>query len=571
MNKCSRDVFLAAVGLMLSRQLSVHADPAYTLVDLGALMPGAGVSMATGINDAGQVILNGHNGTSSSAWVWSASGGLVSLTNPNGGDYFATAVNQNGLVAGYVGAGSSQRAVRWTTADQFDLLSTQYTYANTIDSYGRVLGQSGSFAFRWDPATGAFENLSALSGDTQSIAHAVSAAGLIVGQSVGSAATAVSWIVAPSPVTSSLGGIDSAAFGVNSVGTIVGQSRGNDGGYNAVIFDGAGGLTSLGRLPGGSYSTARAINDATVVVGVADDLFGEQATVWSAGSGLVKLNNLLDGSGVGAQIVDVTAVNSSGQMVGQALLPNGELHAVLLNPREVAYQTLRDTGSLDPQQWASEFLGIDVDGAALYGHLYAAVVDPSQRKGIDFIRFSYDIKDQSAPGSLLYSLIAPLLFQDSTWYYAPSSAVFAPYQGEWVSTDSNGPLSAASFIAISGAGPAHPDFQRGQTDSVWLSGDDHGFRRPGDRVGGCVGRAQLAGDHRRAKPIRAGRRAGTRPRDMHFATLEKTLNLRSLRHDAPQTRYRCRGVLCLPALRSGRVSRAGRRGVAAGNPRRLGP
>ncbi len=91
-------------------------------VDLHALLPAPGLSEAFDVNDAGLVLGTGPDGTSVSAWVWSAATGFVFLPGLDGGP-------------------------------------TMRVYPSAIDNAGRVVGSAltgaGDFhAFLWDPQTG---------------------------------------------------------------------------------------------------------------------------------------------------------------------------------------------------------------------------------------------------------------------------------------------------------------------------------------------------------------------------------------------------------------------------------
>ncbi|MDX8141435.1 hypothetical protein OG205_09750 [Lentzea sp. NBC_00516] len=83
-------------------------------------------------------------------------------------------------------------------------------------------------------------------------------------------------------------------------------------------------IVDLGTLPGGSYSTAFAINDAGAAVGWSDAADGRTHAVrWFPPGRIVDLGTLPGGGSSMA-----FAVNNAGVVVGQANAANGDLHAV---------------------------------------------------------------------------------------------------------------------------------------------------------------------------------------------------------------------------------------------------
>src|SRR5262249_19985657 len=58
----------------------------------------------------------------------------------------------------------------------------------------------------------------------------------------------------------------------------------------------------------------------------------QHAFVWQSATGILDLNNLVDGSGAGWQLVEATDVNDAGQIVGYGFDPLHHQHAFLLTP-----------------------------------------------------------------------------------------------------------------------------------------------------------------------------------------------------------------------------------------------
>jgi probable HAF family extracellular repeat protein len=145
-----------------------------------------------------------------------------------------------------------------------------------------------------------------------------------------------------------LGGFNSEAFGLNSDGLVVGQADTPDQGPHAFISDGAM-IRDLGTLSGPvGISKALAINDAGVVVGsscVAMPCDGRTPVhaVIFAGRGPIDLGTL-----PGGRNSEARAINNHTQIVGVADTPEGTTHAFVYENRG-----MRDLGTLGGQSSAA--------------------------------------------------------------------------------------------------------------------------------------------------------------------------------------------------------------------------
>ncbi len=179
-------------------------------------------------------------------------------------------------------------------------------------------------------------------GGTNGIASDINDAGLAVGYSYltgNSFFHATLWDTTEDTPTAkdlgTLGGSTSEARAINESGKVVGHSTiSGNGESHAALWDGTS-IIDLGTL-GGTDSSAFDINDTGTIVG-GSSLAGDierRATIWTNNS-IIDLNTLVDLSGVGWLLIDARGINSSGQIVGVGINPDGEERAYLLTPNPV--------------------------------------------------------------------------------------------------------------------------------------------------------------------------------------------------------------------------------------------
>jgi probable HAF family extracellular repeat protein len=304
----------------------------YTLTDLG---PGA----AFGINDAGQVV--GVGGTTATIWNGTTPTPLGILPGQAGS--VANAINNAGQVVGLsYNSGGTQQAVIWNGTIPTALGTLPGgtgSYATAINRNGLVAGVTQTavvnttIATKWNGTTPtALGTLVATcnGGGCVNEAHGINDAGQVVG--ISQIQTAVIWNGTIPTALTLAGSTSGIAFGINNNSQAVGLSRNSSGIGTAVMWDGTA-ATALGTLSYMLNAFANSINSAGVVVGynTAPTQPGSLGVIWN-GTTPISLSTLLDASGAGWTILEATAINNVGQIVGIGSHNGVGQNAVLLTP-----------------------------------------------------------------------------------------------------------------------------------------------------------------------------------------------------------------------------------------------
>ncbi|HLK20209.1 MAG TPA: PEP-CTERM sorting domain-containing protein [Bryobacteraceae bacterium] len=214
-------------------------------------------------------------------------------------------------------AGLLQADINYSVAD-LGSLGGPSTVAFAINNSGTAVGWADSpssdpSAFA-APAGSSLQKLAGLPGSTDSDAYGINSQGTIVGTSyINGQAHGAVW---NGSQVSDLGtGV--FAMGINDAGAIVG-------GNGQAFLSQNGNSTDLGVLSGGNWSAAYGINNSGVVVGYGNTGSGAfRGFVWTAGTGMQELGTF------GGRSSYAMAVNSSGEVVGQACLLSGYANAFL--------------------------------------------------------------------------------------------------------------------------------------------------------------------------------------------------------------------------------------------------
>jgi probable HAF family extracellular repeat protein len=316
----------------------------YTLTDLGVLPQGK-FSAAGDVSVDGQVVGFSEYGNTIHAFLWAPSHGMIDLSPASPGFSQALAINSSGQVAGWLSSGNSDSAFIWTQQNGIRALPSPTpspgAIASDLNDQGEVVGYVRDInaldrAIFWNAAGYAQELGDLPGGSFNSAALDINNLGQIVGTgTTESGQHAVLW-------SSSLhirdlgdlpGGIEkSIATSINDDGIVVGWGESSQG-QRAFIWTETLGMRALDLTPAlFTRSLAIDINSVGVVVGEGTTNRGERAFIWSEGDGGRDLNDLLDATGDGWQLITANAINDRGQIVGRGINHQGASHAFLLTP-----------------------------------------------------------------------------------------------------------------------------------------------------------------------------------------------------------------------------------------------
>jgi probable HAF family extracellular repeat protein len=326
--------------------LGLAAAPAigttwYTVQDLGAL-PGDTGSVATGLNNHGDVVGWSSGPGGYRGFVYTAGGGMVPLAGlPGRPRSFPRDINDQGDIVGTVDAGGVDpgHAVRWrggVPQDLGTLPSGPYSAGWGINNLGDVVGESSTqvnginvtHAFLYTDNAGMVDLTPAAD---SAVAHDINDAGQVAGYRAGSSYHAFRWQAGQLLDLGVLPGMaHSFGFAIEPGGGVAGSSKSASGNSEHVArFTDALGLQDLGGS--GEHNQAWGINGALTVVGQLGQS-GARAFVHSDAEGLRQLNELIDRSR-GWVLQSAFDINEAGQIAGYGFNNFTQAtHAVLLTP-----------------------------------------------------------------------------------------------------------------------------------------------------------------------------------------------------------------------------------------------
>jgi uncharacterized membrane protein len=279
---------LAALLALAGIAASTHAQST-RLIRLGT-GPGPTISDALGVSQDGNYVVGTGSG---GAMMWSLSGGVVTIGNPNFDEYgqgpTATAVSSSGTVVGYVTdneGNGNYRPWSWTSGGGFAALDeSTIAAARGVSADGsviigdRVNGLLATVGFSFSESTG-FTDITA----TQSIAFGVSADGVTVGGIFGNS-------IGPSQplMWTSEAGVTLLGDLPNGIGSAGGNAISADG--NVVV-----GFARTGAL---SFEAGRFTRDGNIGLGHLPNSVRSSAFA-ASGDGNIIGGNCITGSPTGA-------------------------------------------------------------------------------------------------------------------------------------------------------------------------------------------------------------------------------------------------------------------------------
>jgi len=337
-----RHLRLAAASFALAAALPASAATWYQVTDLGQL-PGDTDSLATGLNNHGDVVGWSNGPSGYRGFVFSASGGMRSLPGlPTRPRAFPRDINDMGDIVGTADAGGVDlgHAVRWRSGVPQDLGALPngpYSAGWGINNLGDVAGESYAqvnginvvHAFVYTDSTGMVDLTPTSDG---AVAHDINDNGQVAGyRGAAGGYHAFRW---QGGVFEDLGVLPGMAhsfgFAIEAGGAVAGSSKSASGNTERLArYTDANGLQDLGGS--GQHNQAWGINAALTTVGQLGQS-SARAFVQNDSEGLRNLNDLVDKSQ--GWVLQVAAdINDAGQIVGHAYNNfDGHTHAVLLTP-----------------------------------------------------------------------------------------------------------------------------------------------------------------------------------------------------------------------------------------------
>lgn len=319
----------------------VQAAGAYTIEDLG---PAALQTVATAVNADGIVAGYGVNASFQRQGFGHDTAPFL-VPGLGGPSTEMTGINVDGVMSGF-----SDVALNMPHAITYDSASGtlvnldpagQGSYAYGLNDTGAVVGAVvvgfGRQAVRW--SAGVRTDLGSIGGSF-SQAWAINNAGVIVGEAADASNVfrAFRYTDADGMVAmETLGGFADAARAVNASGVAAGYASANGTSlFHAARWSASGAITDLGTL-GGMLSAAYGINSTGDIVGWSLDSANQNRAFLYSNGAMVDLNTLLP-AGSGWTLTHAYAINDAGVIVGAGIL-DGRMRAFRLTPAEAGDDT----------------------------------------------------------------------------------------------------------------------------------------------------------------------------------------------------------------------------------------
>jgi len=336
--------------------------------DLGAL-PGGNNSCATHISGNGLVVAASENGALDPLTGWPEvqavlwkNGQVINLGTLGGNENFPLAVNNRGQVVGqaanaiadpfpFPGFGQQARAFLWQNGAMQDLgtLGGPDAFAIDINDRGQVLGFSfinsipnsttgfpTGDGFLWE--NGEMTDIPDPLGGTIVSPFFLSNKGQVVGSAdlpgdIAEQEHPFLWEKGVFTDLGTFGGTRGHAVKINDAGQIVGDANfAGDTNWHAFVWQNAV-MSDLGTVGSDGCSVGYDINSRGQAVGYSAACDGSsfRAFLEEEGAPMVDLNTLIPANS-GLYVFIATNIDDRGEIAGSGILPNGDVHAVLLIP-----------------------------------------------------------------------------------------------------------------------------------------------------------------------------------------------------------------------------------------------
>ena len=327
---------LPLMGLWLLCSCGGGSSPTtrYVITDL---TPDSRIATAYGINDSGQVVGAYHDvDNRQQPFLWTSKKGRQDLGKVSQDTQgIAFAINGRGQLVGEEDVASTFSATLWDSTGAVTSLGNfdQFLQARAINDQGQVVGMSDTGGYLWSSSRQP-QNLNTLVGTVVTAVGGINARGQIAARTAGRIDGAVVYTpgspLATIPIPAGFATV--TPTGINDQGTVVGRIEQSDfsiappnPAYPAEV--GFVWTPEKGVAEIGPEAMPDAINNQNQVVGAYDN----HAFVWNAQTGRTDLNTLIP-TGTGWELVEATALNDKGQIVGVGSI-NGDQHAFLLTPQ----------------------------------------------------------------------------------------------------------------------------------------------------------------------------------------------------------------------------------------------
>ncbi len=228
----------------------------------------------------------------------------------------------------YLAADHAAAQPQYSVTDLGTLAGFDSSQAGSINASGKVAGWSSNTASKIDHASvwGPLQDLGTLPGFSSTAALAINAPGQAAGPAYNSTGPSHAFVWTSGVGLTDIHASDtfnsSEALGINGAGQIVGQLTNIDGVVHSFLWSSGAGMSDLGAMLNNGFATG--INDAGQVVGTSWDDINGIAFLWTAAAGFTDLGNL-----PGFQYAWATAINASGQVVGQVSNNTGPIDGFL--------------------------------------------------------------------------------------------------------------------------------------------------------------------------------------------------------------------------------------------------